>query len=946
NADQAIRAEGNNLLFENNTFTGHQTGIDLLRTLRNRADNARVINNTFTGNDIGLNVQSSNVEVHGNTFSGNIIDLQLSVAQNAIITDNQMETGLSLDLGGATVTHDFYFDHQMSGNTVDGRPLFFARETESPSIPDNAAQIFLYDVQDAVISGKTFEGLAAGIIVGYSSGIEISDNVLDNIGGQAIGVWMSEETVITGNSVSNTGIVTPMSGIAVTDSPGSLVQSNTVANTTRNGVALVRSSNATVDGNTLNDNQRYGLHVASASNDVTASNNTVENNGQVGIRFTSNSSRGLITGNTVTGNEEQGIHDGMNSHQSVISDNIVTNNGLEGIDFRSPDMVITGNTVSGNGGIFGAINSGSRSLVANNTVTDNDTDGIRVGLNSTVRNNVSTGNSGIGIDLRSARDIVASNNEVRDNGGPGIRISRSNNAVVDSNIVSGHDVDLYIHDESRNATVRNNTFESGVAIYSFNGLLAELDHTFINNTVRDGAPLFFARNEDGPEIPPDAGQIIIVTSSNIDISGFDLSHVAAGIQIIYSEDVRIADNTFEGNSGNTFTGRTGAITVWGTPELIVENNTMTNGGSYGISVFKSPGALVTNNQSAGNGRGALFFESPGSVFRHNTITGSGFLGFELIRSDSMTVFGNTISDSVFDGVLVENSFMVSLDSNTVANNGRHGVFFESSDSLFIRDNVVTDNANSGLESHFGFRSSDGATITGNTVTGNGRHGINFPVDGVYVAENNIRNNENGILVANPAVVENNRIVGNSENGLVVNVDATDVLVVNNSIRGNGGTGLFYNRSQPLMAVNNWWGNANGPSGGVEDPETGVTANGSGDAIRPNVRFDPWLATDPFGETDTSADDADALAGVFALDQNYPNPFNPTTQIRYHLPADADVRLTVYSILGERIATLVNERQQAGAHEVMLDASHLASGVYIYRIEAGDFGSTRKMLLVR
>ncbi len=948
NADQAIRAEGSDLLLEDNTFIGHETGVVLLRTPGNRADDARVINNTFTGNDTGLEVQSSNVEVHGNTFSGNLVDLLLNLARNAIITENVMETGLSLDVSGAATPQEPTFDHHISGNTVDERPLFFARETESPSIPENAAQIFLYDVEDAAISGKTFEGLAAGIIVAFSSDIEISENVMDGIGGHAIGVWMSEEVQITGNSVSNSGFVSRKSGITVSDSPETHVQSNTVTNSSTSGIELVRSSNSTVNDNTATDNLSNGINVTSASNDVTVSNNTAQNNGQAGIRYAANSRRGLITSNTVTDNGEQGIYDGgsNNAHQSVISDNIVTGNGGEGIDFRSSELAITGNTVSGNAGQFAAIFFGRESHVANNTVTDNDSDGMRVGLMSTVRNNVLTGNTGTGIYMSFARDALFSNNEVRDNGGIGIRISRTDNAVIDSNTVSGHDIDLLIHEASQNATVRKNDFESGVAISSFDGLLAELDHAIVDNTVRDGAPLFFVRNADGPEIPPDAGQIIIFSSSNIDISGFDLSDVAAGIQIIHCENVRIADNTLDGNSGDTFNTRVGAITVWGTPELVVENNSVTNGGGYGIMVYGSPEAHVANNQYVDNGRGALFFASPGTVFRHNTVTGSGFLGFELVRSDSMAVIDNTISDNVYDGVLVENSFMVAFDSNSVANNGRHGVFFESSDSLFIRGNVVTDNTNSGLESHFGFRSSDGATITGNTVTGNGQYGINFPVDGVYVADNNIRNNENGILVANPAVVEDNRIVGNSENGLVVNVDATEVLVVNNSIRGNGGTGLFYNRTQPLMAVNNWWGNANGPSGGAEDPQTGATAGGNGDAVSSNVRFDPWLETDPFGDTDTSADDADAIAGVFALDQNYPNPFNPTTQIRYHLPVDADVRLAIFTVLGERIATLVNEHQQAGAHEIMLDASHFASGVYIYRIEAGDFISTRKMVLVR
>jgi hypothetical protein len=86
---------------------------------------------------------------------------------------------------------------------------------------------------------------------------------------------------------------------------------------------------------------------------------------------------------------------------------------------------------------------------------------------------------------------------------------------------------------------------------------------------------------------------------------------------------------------------------------------------------------------------------------------------------------------------------------------------------------------------------------------------------------------------------------------------------------------------------------------------------------------------------------------FALAQNYPNPFNPTTNITYSLANVSDVNLVVYDILGRRVATLVNARQQLpGSYNVSFDASRLASGTYIYRLEAGDFVSVKKMLLVK
>jgi hypothetical protein len=86
--------------------------------------------------------------------------------------------------------------------------------------------------------------------------------------------------------------------------------------------------------------------------------------------------------------------------------------------------------------------------------------------------------------------------------------------------------------------------------------------------------------------------------------------------------------------------------------------------------------------------------------------------------------------------------------------------------------------------------------------------------------------------------------------------------------------------------------------------------------------------------------------VFSLSQNYPNPFNPTTVIGYTLPRNEEVVLKVYDILGREVARLVNEHETAGTHSVKFDGSNLASGVYFYRIQAGNLNSIRKMLLTK
>lgn len=108
-----------------------------------------------------------------------------------------------------------------------------------------------------------------------------------------------------------------------------------------------------------------------------------------------------------------------------------------------------------------------------------------------------------------------------------------------------------------------------------------------------------------------------------------------------------------------------------------------------------------------------------------------------------------------------------------------------------------------------------------------------------------------------------------------------------------------------------------------------------------VHYTPSVTVDVLTDVDEHA-----LPKEFALYQNYPNPFNPTTVVRYDIPAAVHVTLKVYNLLGQEVATLVNEQQQAGRYTVNWNASSVASGVYLYRIQAGSFGEVRKMAVIK
>jgi len=131
------------------------------------------------------------------------------------------------------------------------------------------------------------------------------------------------------------------------------------------------------------------------------------------------------------------------------------------------------------------------------------------------------------------------------------------------------------------------------------------------------------------------------------------------------------------------------------------------------------------------------------------------------------------------------------------------------------------------------------------------------------------------------------------------------------------------------------GAVNGPRGGFfTDATTLYTADFYMNTV------DKWTWTE------SSVDNETVVLDKFALKQNFPNPFNPTTVIPFVIEKDADVRLTVYDVLGNEVQTLVNSRVSRGSHQIRFDASNMATGVYIYRLETEGQTLSRKMMFMK
>jgi len=120
----------------------------------------------------------------------------------------------------------------------------------------------------------------------------------------------------------------------------------------------------------------------------------------------------------------------------------------------------------------------------------------------------------------------------------------------------------------------------------------------------------------------------------------------------------------------------------------------------------------------------------------------------------------------------------------------------------------------------------------------------------------------------------------------------------------------------------------------------VNRKGEGSAVVSQI----WLKETGVGFNPQPIDGT--IPTAYALEQNYPNPFNPSTVIRYSLPVDGKVSLTVFDITGREVVRLVDEQKRAGAYEATFDARGLSSGVYFYRVQTGQFSEAKKMILLK
>jgi hypothetical protein len=144
---------------------------------------------------------------------------------------------------------------------------------------------------------------------------------------------------------------------------------------------------------------------------------------------------------------------------------------------------------------------------------------------------------------------------------------------------------------------------------------------------------------------------------------------------------------------------------------------------------------------------------------------------------------------------------------------------------------------------------------------------------------------------------------------------------------------------PLGDLFHWWNPALRP--GATDYYTSWKAQSANE----NSRIATWLATGKDPGT-VSVKSQGGIPSKYELSQNYPNPFNPSTRIDYSIPVSGHVSLKVFNLLGEEVATIFTGNQKAGNYVADFNAQNLTSGVYFYRLQAGNVSITKKLVFTK
>jgi len=350
----------------------------------------------------------------------------------------------------------------------------------------------------------------------------------------------------------------------------------------------------------------------------------------------------------------------------------------------------------------------------------------------------------------------------------------SHHIVIENNTVLSNYRDGIALGASENVTLRNNTLKyNGIFIWG-----SQLEHWNTHsiddtNTV-SGRAVYYWKNVTGGQIPPGAGQVLLVNSSNVEIRDQNLTVGTAGVIIGHSSNISVVGNNA---SSNTRSG----IYVWSSNLIAISNNTLSGNGQAGTYLAYSDGNAIINNEARGNRDGIALFDSNGNLIADNIVRLNDN-GIRLWSSDNNVIEGGEALNNV-NGVLLEESLRNTLENITASDN-EYGVYLDHSALTDMSNLTATNNTRNGVY----LRESWGGVISGSNASLNDRSGIVLgSSSGTTVSNNTVSGNMFGIVLSytGSSVLRNNTMI---ENGVYISVGSlqdwnTHTIDTSNTVNG-------------------------------------------------------------------------------------------------------------------------------------------------------------------
>ncbi|TET90303.1 MAG: hypothetical protein E3J35_07325 [Methanomassiliicoccales archaeon] len=610
-----------------------------------------IANNEISGNRAGLYLESTNINtITDNTFFDNDYGMVLFNTSYSVLSNNVM-TREGIHMDGDSLEH--WNTHVIDlSNTIDGEPVRYLKNVTGGMVPLDTGEVILANCVNIIVSNQNLSEGTTGVVIGFSSFISITNNTVSR--NYAAGIFVS-------HSDNNT------------------IQYNNASSNMYDGIYMRYSHNSLVDENTVALNGRNGLQLFSSDMNTITKNDILSN--------------GPPDFNRI----EPCALNIRNSDYNILSENSVLSNANCGLSLASSKMNnINNNNFSGNvNGVF-FIGADSNRFI-----------------NNTVHNNAHL-EIGIGIYLTgSSHNAMVANSVVGHLGS--ITLYKSHDNTLTGNYLSSHYQTSHTNgitiEESSSNVLRNNVMSGDGLVITGSSLQHWNTHIIDTSNVVKGRPVYYWKNVTGGTVPLGASEVILANCTNVVVQNQVLTNGGAGIEIGFSRDNLIADNT----ASDTKTG----IFLWNSHSNTVTGNTASSPYSSGIGMGHSDNNTLSGNNLMGNRRGIFLGTSDSNIIDANGVWNNQ-VGIFLLGLDSPgpgsynnSVTNNSVYNNGYGVCISSESEGNSVSNNSIVSNGNGVHFSDFPDNNRIYHNNIIDNIQQAHEARNTNQWDDGYSSGGN-----------------------------------------------------------------------------------------------------------------------------------------------------------------------------------------------------------------------------------------